>query len=803
MNPTSGPVLLHRFLHPSTARRLASWVLVGSVCVLAPSLALVLWGAQQAVQRRTGESLAALANTSANAVAARTSTVEMTARIVAASIGRRLDNPETIESLLADMVLAHPDIVGIAAAFEPNAVAHEDTLYAPFFFVQGDGTVRRDLATAPEPYRETTWYRHGSACEKGCWGEIFRSQSREQVLINYGVPVHDSAKRVVGIVNVDVQQHWLQSVFDSAKPSPASIAFLLDENGQMLTASVPNDVGASIFDIAIRTGTPEIAAIARRMLAGEAGSVEYASPTLGILVRTFFTPVPGSRWSLALVVPHYVYIRDSQNLFFKGVAIGLAGLAALGLFVWLAVRRLLAPLAQLAANADHVARGELDFHLDVPRRADEVGRLTQSFVRMRDELKRHITELTEATVARERLQRELEIAQHIQESMLPKNHYVSAGAYPFELNALLRPARVVGGDFYWYVSRSDGRLCFLIGDVSDKGIPAALFMARTITQANSHAATADRPEHLLRQLNIDLCARNDGSMFVTLLCGMLDLASGRLSLASAGHDAPIRVGAGHATRIEVESCAPLGLYPDTEFLGSEAQLAPDESIVLYTDGVTEALDPDDALYGEERLLDALARCDGQPAQTVAAVVADVANFTRDAAQADDLTLLVLRWRGPSTPEHCLTQEIGAQLPQVAAALDSVDEWLSGHRISAELRSDVRVALEELLVNAVEYGFPHGVESAQLRTILTLDAGTLHVGFTDNGIAHNPFARPPPDLDLDGDHRELGGLGIFLVTQLASEYRYRREGDRNNIDLSFLAPPILQPGESTNEPASPD
>jgi anti-sigma regulatory factor (Ser/Thr protein kinase) len=130
-------------------------------------------------------------------------------------------------------------------------------------------------------------------------------------------------------------------------------------------------------------------------------------------------------------------------------------------------------------------------------------------------------------------------------------------------------------------------------------------------------------------------------------------------------------------------------------------------------------------------------------------------------------------------------------------LDRIDEWLAGHTINAELRGDVRVALEELLVNAAGYGFPLGVEGARLRVLLMLDAGTLHVEFTDNGIAHDPFARPPPDLDVDRDDREAGGLGIFLVTQLASEYHYRRAGDRNRVDLQFVAPPILPPGESTS------
>ena len=744
--------------------------------------------AQSAVRAQRSESLTALANASASAVAARTVSVEMAARVVAAAIGRRLDTPDFIEDMLADTVVAHADIGGVAAAFEPDAVAQVRSLYAPFFTRKGDSTVRRDLAEDPTPYREAPWYRRASACESGCWGDIFESQSRGETMINYGVPIRDATKRIVGVVNVDVRQRWLQSVVDSARPSPASFAFLLSETGQTLADAKPERVGTPIFEWARKAGAPEVIATAQRMLAGETGATEYFSPTLGIPVRTFFTPVPGSRWSFAIVVPYSTYIRDSRRLFFIAVAVGSAGLAALGLFVWLSVRRLLAPLAQLALNADHIARGELDFHLDPPRRADEVGRLTQSFVRMRDELKQHIDDLTEATAARERLRRELEIAQHIQESMLPKNHFIGLGAYPFELQAILRPARVVGGDFYWYVSRDDGRLCFLIGEVSDKGIPAALFMARTITKANSRAARAEQPEHLLQQLNTDLCSRNDDSMFVTLLCGILDLASGRLLLASAGHDPPIRVGSGLASTIEVESSAPLGLYPDTVYSHAEAQLAPHEAVVLYTDGVTEALDPDGALYGEPRLRDTLARCDGHPASTIAAIVADLENFTRDAPQADDMTLLVLRWHGASAPERSFTIELGAQLAQVASALARVDTWLAAQGIATDRRADVRVALEELMVNAVDYGFPQGAEGARLRTVLTRDGNTLHAEITDNGVAHDPFSLPPPDLDLDHDDREPGGLGVFLVTQLASEYSYRREGDRNRIDLRFAAPP---------------
>lgn len=795
MSAPTGPRLLQRLLRPSTARRLASWVLLGSVGVLVASLAFVVLTAESSVRRSSSDTLTALALASANGVAARTGGVEMTARVIANAIGRRLNSPEFIETLLSETVVAHPDIGGVAAAFEPDAVAGAARLYAPFFAQEGSAALRRDLADSPNPYLETGWYRRAAACERGCWGEIFHSASRDQILINFGVPIHDAGGKLVGVVNVDVQQRWLQRLIDSVRPDRASFAFLLSDSGTILADARPERIGTSMLELAEHSTNPDFAALARRMLAGETGSVEYVSPTLGIPVRTFFTPVPESSWSLAVVVPHVTYVRDAQKLFAESVAIGSFGLAVLGLFVWLAVRRLLAPLGQLAANADRVARGELDFHLDRPRSMDEVGRLTGSFARMRDELKQHIAELTEATAARERLQSELEIAQHIQESMLPKSHYVGPGAYPFELQALLRPARVVGGDLYSYVSRSDGHLCFLIGDVSDKGIPAALFMARTITAANSRARAVDAPEELLRQLNLELCAGNEDCMFVTVLCGVLDLASGSLALASAGHDAPIRLADGGAAPLPLETAAPLGLDPDTVFPRARAALAPGDTIVLFTDGVTEALAPDGSFYGEQRMLRALARSERDPSGVIAALAGDVAAFTRDAPLADDMTILALRWYGPAAVTRDLAIEMGAQLGEVGAALDRIDEWLGAHGIADETRGDIRVAIEELLVNAVDYGFPDGADGGRLGARLAVDAGAVRVALADNGAAYDPFSREPPDIDAADDEREPGGLGVYLVTRLAREFSYRREDDRNRIDLLFAAQSVSAEGRT--------
>ncbi len=798
-------MLLARILRPSTARRLAFWVLLGSATVLAASLGFVLKGAHESVLSRDSEAMAALTTAAANTLAARTSGLETSARVVAATIGRQLDNRAFIESLLQTIAEAHVELASVVAAFEPGVFPGSDGPYAPFYAHVGDGIVHRDLAADPGNYLETEWYRHAGACPKGCWGRPFHSHSRDQLLINFGVPIRDSTGQTVGVLNVDVPQQWLQDAVSQIQLGSASFGYVLSEDGTFLTSPNATSIATSIFDRARDSNTPELAVIARRMLAGESGTQSYVSPTLHVQVRTFFTRLPNSGWSLAIVIIEDHFFRNARKIFLDSALVGLAGLTALGLFIWLAVRRMLAPLGRLAASAEHVAHGELDFRLDPPQRLDEVGRLTQSFIGMRDELRTHIAELTEATAARERLQSELEIAQHIQESMLPRGHFAQGGDFAFELQALLRPAKTVGGDLYAYFTQGPERFCFLVGDVSDKGVPAALFMARTITVAKASAAGVRSPVELLRLVNIELCRDNDDCMFVTMLCGVLELASGRVTFASAGHDAPIRVGTGGVSPIQITTGGPLGLDPDTDFPCSETVLAPGEAVVLFTDGVTEAQDSCQAMFGEERLLQILGRRgDNAPDILVAAISTGVAEFSGSAPQADDLTVLALRWHGNVTARR-LSLELGADLASVGAVLDQIESWLEKSAVDLAARTDVRVALEELLVNSVSYGLlsydrDGSTENPLIQVALKLDNDLLEAHLADNGIAFDPFARAEPHVDTEMDNRESGGLGVFLVRNLADKYSYRRVDGRNLIDVRFSLPTRSAiPSDTSSDP----
>jgi len=660
------------------ARRLGYWVLLGSVSVLVATLGFVLHRAREDLVAHVGETLQILAVAGANAIDAHTNDVEIAGRILASTISRHLDDgPEFIHELISDMVLSHPDITGITAAFEPGAVRGVDGNYAPFVAQKGTLAAYRDLANDAALYREGTWYRHALQCAQGCWGSVFNSKSRKEQLINFGMPIVDGVGRTVGVVNVDVPQTWLQDAVDRVGLGIASRAFVLDEKGIFVANAAPERVGMPIATFAESSRTPAILELGRRMVAGETGSITYMSPTLNEDAQTFFAPISGSNWSFGLVVPVSSIFRNTQDIFLDTVVVATVALALLAFFIRLAVDRMLAPLKQLVGKAERIARGDFDFLIKPPQRIDEVGRLKRSFIRMRDELKQHIAELTDATAARERLQSELDIAHRIQESMLPRDRYPLVGRGAFQLRALLRAAKTVGGDLYAYFIQRKGSVCFLIGDVSDKGVPAALFMARTITVAQAGAAHATRPDAMLRELNLELCQGNESCMFVTALCGVLDLESGHLVLSSAGHDPPLRIGTDpkDISTVDMATGGPLGLEPDMDYPCTEIKLAPGETLFLFTDGVTEARSPEGKLFGDARLMAAMEACtDNSPDTIIETVAASVDAFSRGAPPADDLTALALRWQGAGDAQ-ALDFVLGADMDDVGAALDRVDAWL--------------------------------------------------------------------------------------------------------------------------------
>lgn len=258
---------------------------------------------------------------------------------------------------------------------------------------------------------------------------------------------------------------------------------------------------------------------------------------------------------------------------------------------------------------------------------------------LRDVVKAHL----------ERLEGELDAARKLQMSMVPTLFPAPSAERPVEIFAMMEPAREVGGDLYDFFFAEDGRLAFAIGDVSGKGVAAAMFMARTknllrvVTGLMQRGGGAATPADIVKRINEELCEDNDTMMFVTLIFGILDVKTGALEFCNAGHDAPLKVGpSGIAAMTGAQGMA-LGINPLWRYETIRLDLEKGETLFVYTDGIPEAADPDDALFTNERLKAALLDLTAAPLTTMIRTVAEkVRDFAREAPQFDDITSLAIR-----------------------------------------------------------------------------------------------------------------------------------------------------------------
>ncbi len=443
-------------------------------------------------------------------------------------------------------------------------------------------------------------------------------------------------------------------------------------------------------------------------------------------------------------------------------------------------RSLTRPIRLLVEGAEDLGRGNLSRRVPVTSR-DELGLLTTSFNRMAESLQRAELELREAT------ENELRIAREIQMGILPNDLPSLTHGTPLDIHAVLEPAKEVGGDLFDVVRVSDDRMVVVIGDVSGKGVPAALFMAVTTTLLRTVAKHREQPEAILGRVNDDLCTLNPHSMFVTLLCAVFDLRRGRVTWASAGHLPPVLLRAGAAPAFVFEEQGTLaGIMPGIEICSHTADLAPGDTVVLYTDGVTEAFDKQNEMFGDQRVLQFFA---DHPVRTAAdaagGLLQAVHRHEAGTPQSDDITIVAVRWAGrpetkPSGSPVEKTWRFRSTNDDLSRAQEKMHTFWAGQGVPDETCADLRLVLDELLSNIIGYGYGRPDGDIEVETRMLPDR--VHLTVRDWSHPFNPLEQPEPDLSGDPDDRPVGGLGIHLVRQLMDRVEYSHDGARNQLVL---------------------
>jgi sigma-B regulation protein RsbU (phosphoserine phosphatase) len=415
---------------------------------------------------------------------------------------------------------------------------------------------------------------------------------------------------------------------------------------------------------------------------------------------------------------------------------------------------------------------------------------------MRDSLQTHVRLRAESLADQARLEHELEIAASIQQSMLPRGEAGAALPDSALVSAALLPARQVGGDLYDYFTLRDDNVLFAIGDVSDKGIPAALFMARLSGLLRVLGAAGELPDRLLAGINARLVEGNDACMFVTVGCGLLNVQTGQVRYASAGHEPPLlRQLEGTVKPWDAENGPAIGIDVSVDYELREGFIAPGDSLVLFTDGVTEAAAEDGSLFGIERLSALLqgAAAD-DPTALVQRVLDTVAAHASGFHATDDLTIMAIAWR----PADVAPRRDGATMhwlitPQVSVAgvLDTqkrLHAILAGRDVDRALIGEVELIVEELLANIVRAA---ELERNDVRVSLdcALTPEEIVLIIRDDGREFDPLAFESASIDVEIAERRIGGLGIPLVKQLAYACRYSRVDGANILEIRLRRLPV--------------
>lgn len=556
-----------------------------------------------------------------------------------------LDTAEKVENYLRRALEQNAEVYGSCLAFEPNSFDPSKRWYAPYFYWKDGAPEFVQLGNPEYDYFKWEWYDAPKKLGRARWSEpYFDEGGGNTIMTTYSVPFQRDGK-MWGIATIDIAMSQMIERAERIQVGRTGYAFIVSKQGRFLAYPDKSKImNATIHDVNAELG--------RRMVSGEDGFLRTTEPAGGRDSWIAFVPVQEGDLSLAIVYPASELMAEALRLQAELLLLGVLGLMILFVALIFIARSISRPIRELAAAAQAIAAGNFDQKIDADSPIVEVRHLTIAFNKMMRDLLMQMQELRYTTTLKERLQGELSGARSIQMSMLAKDFPAFPDRPEIDIHAIVRPAREVGGDFYDFYFLDERRLCLAIGDVSGKGIPAALFMAVTKTLLKAKSAIARSPGEIVERVNRELCADNDSGMFVTLIYAVLDTFTGELEMVNAGHLAPlITARSGETLPLPGESGIALGLLGTAEYPVVRHRLSPGDTLVFFTDGITEALDGSRGFYSLHRLRDALAGTQSRPVASVTRrIVNDVRDFCGSHEQADDISVLAVRWQATAAED---------------------------------------------------------------------------------------------------------------------------------------------------------
>ena len=644
-----------------------------------------------------------------------------------------LPYPDSLFGLTLRMVEQNPSLDGCCIGMISDYYPEKGHYFEPYTLRRNDVIETVQLGSEEHDYLQGELFIKTVKNDTCYWSEPYSDPYNADItLITYADPIHDESGEIVGVIGVDLNSKWLSEVLNRMQLYPSSYALLVSGKGQLICGPSENQdklknagkMAEMLSDSTVRRSNSTSGRsrwFAFTDADGDKGSVYY------------FSPSRLAPWTIAIV-------NYDKEVF--------APLRTLG---W---QYLLLTLL-----------GMLVFAFIIHRTAQNLIKLEQ------------------AQAENQRTENELNIAKSIQMDMLPKAD-AQARRDDVSVFGLLEPARIVGGDLYDHFIR-DEKLFFCIGDVSGKGVPAALVMTMTHSLFRNIAAHESNPSRIMHILNESVCQGNTTNMFVTFFIGVLDLPTGKLRYCNAGHDLPFVIGK-TVRQLPAKPHLPLGVTDEIRYTTEEENLSANETFFLYTDGLTEAMNAKHELFGVPRLTSALnelaAGGNIQSESLVGFMTERVKAFVQDAEQSDDLTMLAFQYT-PKQEEITFrdTLVIANKLEEITRLNAFVKSVTTALNIESGLANKLKLAVEEVVTNIISYAYPNKAED-QVEIVVEADKSLIRFIITDSGVEFDPTSVSKADTTLTLDERPIGGLGIFLVRNLMDSINYERTDNKNRLRL---------------------
>lgn len=661
------------------------------------------------------------------------------------------------------------------------------------------------------------WYMRAKESESGqiVYTDVIKDIHEGGDCIVCASPIYHNGE-VVAVAGVGSYLDTVNNAVLNVDIGEAGYAFLVNEKGQVLVSGSAEGETAAYAEQAVdlrASGNRSLADAVTGMVEGRSDSLELSLD--GKDVYLAYAPLNSLGWSFVTVINVEEVVAPaiaSQQLilsltsdmagrqdtairrvivFFVAILVVIILLGCI--FGTLFSKKLTEPIRTLTREVAKLDGGNLDYRIRLST-GDEIEDLGHAFNGMAEQIQSYVQNLASITAEKERIRTEIQVASHLQADMLPE----AVGAFDdrdeFDLAASMTPAKGVGGDFYDFFLLDENRLALVMADVSGKGVPAALFMVVSRTLIRSRLMTVGKEgedlAHMAEEINRSLCDNNKNGMFVTAWIGVLDIATGEVAYVNAGHCRPLlRRKNGSCEYDDMLGGLVLAGMEDAAYRQGSLRLRQGDTLLLYTDGVTEATSLQQQLYGEDRLLRTIADADSvTPEELLQALWRDVDEFQKDASQFDDITMLAVTYHGNGFEEKSDKPD----MDKMKDFADFVEEVLEENGISMKTVMKIQMTVDEIYSNICYYSGAEEVtvgirveESSDQKDRRYKESRVkkeITLYFEDDGMPYNPLERPDPDVEKLLEQRKEGGLGIYLVKKRMDRVEYEYINERNKLTV---------------------